>query len=54
MKYELNHNGNYEEELNKKIREMLEDLPIKDIILDFSCINSIDSMGINALIQVII
>jgi anti-anti-sigma regulatory factor len=27
-------------------------VPVKDVILDFSCINFIDSMGINAIIQV--
>lgn len=54
MKYELNQTENYEDELNKKISAILAELPIKDVILDFSCINNIDSMGINAIVQVII
>jgi len=52
MKYVLNQPVNYEEELNQKISAILTTLPIKDIILDFSCINNIDSMGINSIIQV--
>jgi len=40
--------------LNEKIEDIKANVPVTDIILDFSCINYIDSMGINALIQVII
>ncbi|CAF1045955.1 unnamed protein product [Brachionus calyciflorus] len=38
-------------EMEKKISEILESIKIKDIILDFSCINFFDSMGVNAIVQ---
>jgi anti-anti-sigma regulatory factor len=41
-----------ENELNAKIDEILSTVHIKDVIIDFSCVNIIDSMGINAIAQV--
>ena len=38
--------------LDLEIRSILTKVEIKNIILDFSCVNIIDSMGINAIIQV--
>ena len=38
--------------MKEKINEILQVVPISDIILDFSCVNFIDTMGINAIIQV--
>ena len=38
--------------MKQKISEILQALPISDIILDFSCVNFIDTMGINAIVQV--
>lgn len=32
--------------------DLLESVKIKDIILDFSCVNYIDSQGVNAIVQV--
>jgi anti-anti-sigma regulatory factor len=41
-----------EKELNDRIKEILNNVPIKNVVLDFSCINFIDSMGVNAIQQV--
>ncbi len=40
-----------EERSNRKIKEILQAVPIKDIVIDFSCINYVDSMGVGAIIQ---
>ncbi len=40
-----------EDDLNLKIAEILKGVPVKDIVIDFSCINYVDSMGVNAIIQ---
>ena len=37
--------------LEEKIENILEEVKIKDLIIDFSCVNYIDSMGIDALIK---
>jgi len=42
------------DELKQKVDQIQSTTPIKDIILDFSCINYIDSMGVNAIITVIL
>ena len=39
--------------LKRKKDDVLKQLPIQHIIIDFSCVNFIDSMGVNAIIQVI-
>ena len=40
-----------EEDLNRRISDILKTVPVKDIVIDFSCINYVDSMGVNAIIQ---
>ena len=49
---EFNDENIFEDELNKKISEILMHVSIKNVIIDFSCINYIDSMGVNAILQV--
>lgn len=36
----------------KTVDEILNEIKLKYIILDFSCVNYIDSQGVNAIIQV--
>lgn len=38
-----------EEELNNEIAHILHSVKIKDLIIDFSCVNLIDSMGVEAI-----
>ena len=38
--------------MDARIKEILDSVLVKNIILDFSCINFIDSMGVNAILQV--
>lgn len=38
-----------EEELNAEIAHILHSVKIKDLIIDFSCVNLIDSMGVEAI-----
>ena len=45
-------NANSDRELDNKIAEIKENQSIQHIIIDFSCINYIDSMGVNAILQV--
>ena len=49
---ECNDEKIFEDELKKKITEILMHVSIKNVIIDFSCINYIDSMGVNAILQV--
>ena len=41
-------------DIEMRLNEIQETIPVADIILDCSCINNIDSQGVNALIQVCI
>ena len=38
--------------LNHKIDSILDNLKLKHIIIDMSCVNNIDSMGINEILHV--
>ena len=54
---ELNKEEPDEEEIIKKnlkieIDEALKDLTVKDIVLDLSCVNFIDSMGAESIVKV--
>ena len=42
----------YRNELDSEIETILAEIKIKDIILDCSCINSIDIMGVEAILKV--
>lgn len=42
----------HDRELEEKIQDILETIQVQEIIIDFSCINFIDSMGVNAILQV--
>ena len=41
-----------EKELNAEVKKINDSIKIKDIIVDFSCVNSIDTMGLDAILQV--
>lgn len=41
-----------EANLKQECDKILNEIKIKDIIIDFSCVNIIDSMGLDALVQV--
>lgn len=54
QKNSITHKKKYADtKLDNDMEKILEHVDIQDIILDFSCVNLIDSMGIDAIIQVI-
>ena len=41
-----------QEELDTEIGKILQSNNLKDLIIDFSCVNLIDSMGVEAIVKV--
>lgn len=48
----MNHERKIEIELNQKFESLKNSNPIKDLIIDFSCVNLIDSQSVEILVKV--